>query len=83
MQSEQKLSKEGLERYVGTYVTTKVPIPADRRGFEITAGTCLFVRKIVGAQHFHLDWPTGRRAANQVHYSKLCTYGADLQKGDA
>ena len=60
-----------LKRYVGTYVTTRVDIPSDRRGETIPANTTLFVSEVVGTQHFHLTWPGGRRAANQVHYTKL------------
>ena len=67
------MTKE-LERYVGTYVTTKVAIPSDRRGGgSIPAGTDLFVLEIVGTEHFNLVWSTGGRAASQVHYTKLKT----------
>lgn len=62
----------GLERYVGKYVTTKVAIPSDRRGETIPTGTTnLFVLEMVSEEHFNLTWPGGRRAANQVHFSKL------------
>ena len=62
----------GVERYVGTYVTTKEPLPSDHRGRVIPAGTTLFVQEMVGEQHFNLSWPAStRRAANQVHYKKL------------
>lgn len=64
----------GLERYVGESVTTKVPIPSDRRGETIPAGTSnLLVLEMVGEEHFNLVWPGGKRAANQVHVSKLMT----------
>ncbi len=63
----------GLERFVGEWVVTKVPIPSDRRGETIPAGTRLRVLVLVGTQHFHLAWPEGNRAANQVHYDKLMT----------
>ncbi len=63
---------KGLERYVGSYVTTKVAIPSDRRGERIPAGTSnLLIESLNGTQHFNLVYPGGRRAANQVHYSKL------------
>ncbi len=65
------MTKQGLERFVGTYVSTKVSIPSDRRGERIPAFTSLFVREMVGDQHFNLHWPGGRRAANQIHYTKL------------
>lgn len=63
----------GLERFVGKYVRTKAPIPSDRRGEIIPTGTSLLVLGMVGKQHFNLAWPGGRRAANQIHYSKLMT----------
>ena len=63
----------GLERFVGHYVSTKERLPSDRRGETIPMGTSLFVLEMVGDQHFNLSWPGGRRAANQVHYSKLMT----------
>lgn len=64
----------GFERFVGTHVVTKVEILSDRRGVWIPAGTTLFVHEMVGDQHFNLNWVgTNRRAASQVHYSKLMT----------
>ncbi len=64
---------EGLERYVGRYVTTKVSIPSDRRGETIPAGVSLLVLEMVGKEHFNLVYPGGGRAANQIHYKKLIT----------
>lgn len=69
-----------FERYIGKYVVTKVELPSDRRGEKIPAGTTLVVLEAVGEQHVNLDWPGGRRAANQVHYSKLMTAE---ERGDA
>ncbi len=64
----------GLERFVGGFLVTKVDIPSDHRGKTIPANTTLFVRKLVGEQYFHLDWPgTGKIAASQVHYTKFYT----------
>ena len=67
------MTKQELEKYVFTYTVTKVPVPSDRRGEMIPAYTDLFVRGMVGDQHFNLHWCGlgGRRAASQVHYSKL------------
>jgi hypothetical protein len=69
------MTKQGLERFVGTYAGTRVQIPSDRRGEMIPAYTTLFVKEIVGDQHFNLGWPgvAGRagRAANQIHHTKL------------
>lgn len=62
-----------LESYVGEYVTTKEQISSDKRGESIPPGTSLLVLEMVGDQHFNLVWPGGRRAANQIHYSKLMT----------
>ena len=62
-----------LKRFVWEYVTTKEPIPSDKRGRTIPAGTTLLVTEMVGDQHFNLAWSGGRRAASQVHYSKLRT----------
>ena len=62
-----------LERYVGTFVILKVDVPADKRGEVIPSGTRLVVTKLVGEQHFDLEFPGGRRAASQVHFSKLKT----------
>lgn len=62
-----------LKRFVGKRVTTKVLLPADERGRTIPAGTDLLVLELVGDQHVNLVWPDGRRAANQVHYTKLMT----------
>lgn len=61
----------GLNRYVGKNVVTKVEVPSDRRGVTLPAGTPLLVLELVGTQHFNLIFPGGRRAANQVHFSKL------------
>jgi hypothetical protein len=63
----------GLERFVGKLVKTKESIPSDRRGAMISAGVTLFVQEMVGNQHFNLAWLNGKRAANQIHYSKLVT----------
>lgn len=64
----------GLERFIGGFLVTKVAIPSDRRGETIPANTTLFVRGLVGEQHFHLVWPgTGETAASQMHYSKFYT----------
>ena len=67
------MTKQDLERYVGTHVDTKVQIWSDRRGERIPAHTTLFVKEVVGEQHFNLTWPGlgGKRAANQIHYTKL------------
>jgi hypothetical protein len=62
-----------LEKYVGTYVITKEPIPSDRRGESIPEGTTLLVRRMIGDQHFDLEWLDGKLAANQVHFTKLKT----------
>ncbi len=62
-----------LERYVGTWVTNKVPIPSDQRGVMIPTGTRLYVAKLIGTQHFHLSWLGGKRAASQIHYKQLKT----------
>jgi len=64
---------DGLQRFVGQRVTTKVRIPSDRRGEWIPQGTDLVVLEMVGDQHFNLVWSDGKRAANQVHYKKLLT----------
>jgi hypothetical protein len=67
------MTKQELGKYVGTYVVTRERIPSDRRGEMIPALTDLFVRGMVGDQHFNLHWPGlgGKRAANQIHYTKL------------
>lgn len=62
-----------LQHYVGRRVLTKESIPADRRGRWIPVGAMLFVSRLVGEQHFDLNWPDGKLAAKQVHYSKLKT----------
>ena len=71
------ITKQRLKRYVGTHVGTKVQIPSDRRGEMIPACTTLFVKEIVGDQHFNLTWPGlgGKRAATQIHYTKLFLTG--------
>ena len=68
------MTKQGLKRFVGTHVGTKVPVPSEWPGGEmIPAYTTLFVREMVGDQHFNLTWPGlgGKRAANQIHHTKL------------
>ncbi len=67
------MSKKDLEEFVGKCVITKISIPSDKRGIDIPPHTNLIVLEMVGDQHFNLVWPNGRRAANQVHYSKLLT----------
>ena len=69
--------KQELEKYVFTHMVTKEQIPSDRRGETIPAGTTLFVKEIVGEQHFNLTWAGlgGKRAANQIHYTKLFLTG--------
>ena len=63
-----------FERFVGNFVVTKVELPSDKRGIKIPAHTTLFISELVGTEHFNLNWPgTNKRAANQVHYTKLYT----------
>ena len=62
-----------LERYIGTKVILKEDVPSDKRGMFIGAGTTLLVLSMAGTQHFNLGWDVSRRAASQVHYSKLKT----------
>jgi hypothetical protein len=62
-----------LESYVGRRVILKESVPADRRGRTIPPGAMLVVSQLVGTQHFNLNWPDGKRAANQVHYTNLKT----------
>lgn len=72
---------DNLEAWVGRPVITEVPIPADHRGRQIAAGVILLAEKRVGPQHFHLAFTDGRRAANQIHYSKL-RLAAKNERGD-
>ena len=67
------MSQHPLKHHVGIAVITKEDIPSDRRGMTIPAGTSLIVESIVGTQHCHLNFGDGKRAANQVHFSKLMT----------
>lgn len=63
----------GFEHYLGTIVVLKQDVPSDQRGEWIRKGIRLKVTELVGEQHFHLDWPDGGRAANQVHFTRLLT----------
>jgi len=62
-----------LRHYVGRRVIVKESFPADKRGRSIPVGAMLFVSRMVGTQHFDLNWPDGKLAARQVHFSKLQT----------
>jgi|GEM_PF-5635608 len=66
------MTKQELEKYVGTYAVTKMRIQSDR-GETIEAYTDLFVREAVGDQHLKLHWCGlgGELAASRVHYTKL------------
>jgi len=57
--------------YIGATVITKVAIPSDKRGEVIPPGTRLVVLEECGEMYFNLVWSEGKRAASQVHHSKL------------
>jgi hypothetical protein len=67
------MNENPMKRYIGTTVITKEPIPSDRRGLDIPAGTPLIVSGLVGTKHCTLEFGDGKRAANQVPFSKLMT----------
>lgn len=62
-----------LARYLGTLVVLKEDVPADKRGKFVRKGTVLRAVKLVGKEHFNLNWCEGGIAASQVHYTKLKT----------
>jgi hypothetical protein len=68
-----------IEPVVGLRVICKEDLFSDHRGRVIPAGTDNLIISEIFGQHVHLQWPDGKRAANNVHISKLYTRSLEIK----